>query len=656
MFSSLCNLAKKVFPLLLLAVGTASGQVNISPASAPVVNQGDTFHFTADVPVVWSCNNCKGSIESSTGVYTAPNVVTAQQSYGGYQLLPNNHVYNTPIDSLPVHLKSAAWIGGAGTVPLSFAPSVPINYVDGSTPTQSMGFFYTPAKNGPFAILPYPRARIESGWFAPLWTFDRHFFAIDTATGTFQEMYNYYSAGSAATIEGCSTCTSQSGIRYPNYTYNLPDGGNATDAAGMYFMPLTLRLQEMQQALATGGTINHALRYTLNLGYCASSHIWPATNHANDGGTVPFGARFRLKANFDISSFSVISKILLTQLKQYGIILADGGTGWQVTTEYTKWPAAYLAAFEEIRKAAIAPTDFEAIDESNIEVSPSSGLTTTAETVTATTVDGRSSTRQVVLTGVTVGLPKDKIYFQAAASALQLEAFVHGSSNTAVTWSMNPSVGTLTSGGLYTPPSSIGSATATAVTATSSANGSVTASMTIVVLPVVSGSTYLVLGRSDPYTDSHGNVWQPGQGDDGCFPSNAGGSWSGIDITLYEISCYASNDIRFDIYVPNGRYTVTGKFAAPGSECGGLGGHTMNIEAQGRVYTTNFDPYAAAGNACNTPADNTISDINVNNGLLSYVLRFTGGDYSLISAVQISSETTSTNEILPPTALKAIVE
>ena len=40
------------------------------------------------------------------------------------------------------------------------------------------------------------------------------------------------------------------------------------------------------------------------------------------------GARFRLKASFDISSFSPANQVILTALKQYGMILADNGSAW----------------------------------------------------------------------------------------------------------------------------------------------------------------------------------------------------------------------------------------------------------------------------------------------------------------------------------------
>jgi hypothetical protein len=623
----------------------SSGQtaVAITPSVPPAVNQGATFKFTANAPVTWSmAPGSKGTIDAD-GTYHAPTSVRAQQSYGGYQVLPNNHIFNTRIDSLPVNPNSNAWIAGAGTVPVNYLPSFPVNYVDASTPIQNMVFFYTPGNNGPFKIPQYPEAEIESGWFSSPFGPDRHFFAIDTANATFQEMYNYYPAGAATAVEGCSTCTSQSGVTYSTSSYDLPAHGS-TDAAGLYVMPLTLHLQELEQALATGGTINHALRFTLNLGYCASSKVWPATTFATDGGTVPFGVRFRLKSGFDISKYSPIAKILLTQLKQYGIILADGGYGWQITTDYTRWPTNIQSAFNEISAAGIGPSNFEAVDELGLVVSASSGNTNLGgETVIATSTSDHTKKAQIsiVLTGVTLNLPKDAMYFQAGAAPRQLVAYINGSSNTVIIWSMKPSIGTLTSDGVYTAPAVQISPATTTVTATSLASPSVAASMQLTVLPNGSirlygceSSNYVLC--SSTYTDTGGKIWYPMTGEDGGYPYDNGGSWPSIpDITLYKIPYYSlasgGQDLRFDIYMPDGNYSITAKESetndcAPGKELTGF-------ESQGTLVYDRVDIFSAAG-GCNLPKD-FVLPASVTNGLLSFVLRRESNTFTHIPAVEI---------------------
>jgi hypothetical protein len=637
-----------LFTVCLFTFGiSVRAQVTISPATSPVVNQGQTFTFTATVAggggVTWSCPGCRGSINPSTGVYTAPASVKSQQSYGGFQVLPNDHIFNTRIDSLPVNANSGTWIAGAGTVPLNYFAGYPVNYGTSGTPTQSLIFNYTAGNNRPFYIPPYPNVRIENGYFAPL-ADDRHLFFVATDTGLFQEIYNWQAAG---TVSGCATCTAASGDQYQNSSYMLPANGGA-NAGGTSMMPLTLRLQELENAANSGGTINHALQFTLQNGYiCGSSnanvcggnaggtrHIWPATAEAfSGGGSIPYGARFRLKSSFNISGFSPIAQVLLKQLQQYGIILSDGGLGWQITTEYTKWPPAYLAAFNQISGAGITASNFEAVDESSLEISPTSGATTTSETVVATSISNpsASSRRQVVLTGVTINLPLDERYIQAGAAAQQFTAFVNGSSNTATTWSMNPVVGNLTSGGAYTPPATVSAATLTTVTATSAADPTVSASMTVTILPA--GAIRIIMGQSTPYKDSLGNVWQASTGDDGGHPYNNGGTWPNTpDIQLYEVPYFSYSDMRFDITVPNGSYLITGKFAET-ETIATVGSRLMDLEAQGQVVDPNVDIFASAG-GFNKPIDFTIP-ATVTNGHLAYVLRHVVGDFTIISALQI---------------------
>src|ERR1700674_4914900 len=103
---------KKILFLLLWPVSVQAVAPVISP-STPIVNQGATIQFseTQSEAGTWSCSgtnstggvtSCTGSINSGTGLYTAPSSVTAQHVYGGMQLGPNNDVYNTRIDSMPV--------------------------------------------------------------------------------------------------------------------------------------------------------------------------------------------------------------------------------------------------------------------------------------------------------------------------------------------------------------------------------------------------------------------------------------------------------------------------------------------------------------------------------------------------------------------------
>lgn len=645
-------LAYVIACFLFLCVAAHAQAPVITPSTPPAVNASGTVQFNCTsncTSLVWTCPGCAGSI-SAGGLYTAPATIHSQQGWGGYQLLPNDHVYNTRIDSLSVNSNSATWIAASiagGSVPFSYQFAFPTNYITSSTPTVAFTFTDTPGNNGNFQVpttSPYPFMRQETGIYAGACC-DRHFDAIRTDTGSVQEMYNIFSHGSNQAV---------SGIIYSNSTFNLANtqGGGSTDAAGLYIMPLTLRMQELDHAIATSGTINHALRISIAQGYMSNTFIWPATSAPSDPGTIPFGARFRLKAAYNCGAFTAAGQILCNQLKQYGLIISDGGTDWAATIEYAPWTNPSGAAIFEINNAAIAPTNFEAVDESSLEgYGGASGATPASEHVVATASGGTAS-QFVVLTGVTLNLPKDKVNFQAGSPAVQFSSYIQGSSNTGVTWSMSPTVGTLTSGGLYTPPATSSTVQNTTVTATSSADGTVAASMFLQVLPNLPDGVIRTVGAccgsGADYTDSQGHVWYHLSAEDGCIATGSSiGSWPAVtDITLYISQCdfYGSNpgDGRFDIYVPNGTYQIVGKFGD--AECNGPGTKLIDIETMGTINYSAVDINVAAG-GCYKPIDYTTT-ATVANGLLSYVIRYHGNSvlppqYNAVSFTKISSSSGS---------------
>ena len=213
--------------------------------------------------------------------------------------------------------------------------------------------------------------------------------------------------------------------------------------------------------------------------------------------------------------------------------------------------------------------------------------------------------------------------FAAGAPSQTFSAFANIGS---VTWTMIPTVGTLTSGGLYTPPSSETEPTATTVTATSTTNSAVAASMTVVILPNVNSIVRLAPAQTMDYTDASSNAWYAGPLNGGdatcdaslsCYGQSNGGSWPMTpDIALYEASEYAVNDLRFDIFVPNGTYAITAKFANNDPTSTDIG--NFLIETQGVSQTSPTDVYTLVGT--NEPYDYSTT-VNVSTGELSFVLR-----------------------------------
>ncbi len=65
-----------------------------------------------------------------------------------------------------------------------------------------------------------------------------------------------------------------------------------------------------------------------------AAHIAPARHDVGSTGgqySLPFGAKIRLKASVDISTYPVTVQVMLKAMKKYGLILADIGSDMYVS-------------------------------------------------------------------------------------------------------------------------------------------------------------------------------------------------------------------------------------------------------------------------------------------------------------------------------------
>lgn len=127
------------------------------------------------------------------------------------------------------------------------------------------------------------------------------------------------------------------------------------------------------------------------------------------------------------------------------------------------------------------------ISASGAYTAPSTLTSAQTVTVTATSLADPSKTASASISlvpTVSVSLNPTSVSLGAGATR-QFAASVSGSTNTAVTWSLSPAVGTLSSTGLYTAPSTLTSAQTVTIRATSSADGSKSATATVSLTPSV---------------------------------------------------------------------------------------------------------------------------------------------------------------------------
>jgi hypothetical protein len=281
-------------------------------------------------------------------------------------MFPPDNVWNTPITNLPVDSHSSAWLAsmsvGSTNLHPDFGPSgdpsnpygMPYTVVPSGHQFVNVSFQYASESDaGPYPF--GPDTPIEGGQNA---TGDRHALMVDPSTCTLYELYDaHYNPGASTAGSGAIWNLNSNALR--------PAGWTSADAAGLPILPGLVRYDEVQS-----GSITHAIRMTAAT--TDTSYIWPARHEAgarSDPNLPPMGARFRLKASFDISGFSPQAQVVLRAMQQYGLIVADNGSNWYFGgTADPAWP---LALVDELKQ--IPASEFDAIDESSLMVSPDSG-------------------------------------------------------------------------------------------------------------------------------------------------------------------------------------------------------------------------------------------------------------------------------------------
>jgi hypothetical protein len=289
-------------------------------------------------------------------------------------IFPADNVWNTDISNLPVDIDSAQWLASmdAGSTDLhpDFGPSfgaqpvpygIPVTVPAPTHPLIPLRFQYADQSDPG----PYPfgsDTAIEGGANA---TGDRHALMVDPATCTLYELWNARYAASGSTAgSGAIWNLESNALR--------PAGWTSADAAGLPILPGLVRWDEVES-----GKITHAIRFTAE--QTDTSYLWPARHQAgtaDNAALPPMGARFRLKASFDISGYSAQAQVILTAMKHYGMILADNGSNWYFQgTPDPGWPDSVLDELKTVPASA-----FEAVDESSLMVSPDSGQAAQVQT------------------------------------------------------------------------------------------------------------------------------------------------------------------------------------------------------------------------------------------------------------------------------------
>jgi Glycoside-hydrolase family GH114 len=302
-------------------------------------------------------------------ITTTPNTSIPKPVPGGGPKIsgcpayPVDNIWNARVDNLPIHPRSTAWINSIGRTVgfhMDFGSGtwaggpigIPYNVVTGSVVNKYYVDFYYPdeSDSGPYPIPGNPKIEYGS---------DHHLLILDKQTCELYEIYDAsYSSGRWHGGSGAIWDLNSHALR--------PAGWTSADAAGLPMLPGLVRYDEV-----AAGIIKHALRFTIEN---TNSYIWPA-RHLTSGtpgrltNTPPMGARFRLKASYNISRFNPKMRVILQAMKTYGIIVADNGSNWYVSgVPDPRWDNDMLHTLD-----VLTGDDFEAVDVSRLMVFPDSG-------------------------------------------------------------------------------------------------------------------------------------------------------------------------------------------------------------------------------------------------------------------------------------------
>ncbi len=261
---------------------------------------------------------------STKATTTIPASNSSGPNIGGCLVFPSDNAWNTDISRYPIHPMSSAWVASVNAGRRTLHPDtgsnpeygIPFVVVGATQPMVNVRYteYGDESDPGPFPIP--PTAPIEGG---PNASGDRHVIVIQQETCRLIELFN-----ASKTSTGWDA---SSGASFNLRTNDLrTKGWTSADAAGLAIFPGLMRLEEVRS-----GEVRHALRFTAQK--TQNGFIAPAQHFAgrNDATLPPMGARFRLRANVDLSSYRGDALVILKALQKYGMLLADNGSSWFIS-------------------------------------------------------------------------------------------------------------------------------------------------------------------------------------------------------------------------------------------------------------------------------------------------------------------------------------
>jgi hypothetical protein len=250
--------------------------------------------------------------------------------------------------------------GGWGTGQMHVDFSIRVMQATPSTPMArfSKGPGWMGAGSDSVASIPLPPdggVERQSGYNCAVDKEDCHLLVADHSRGKLYEAYQ--ANGSAKAISANYMAVWDLNRVYP------PSGRGeqctSADAAGFPIAPLLFSADELAM-----GKINHAIRFIIpNTRIRANVFVPPATHAGGPRGpdsAIPYGARLRLKASYDVSHLKPAAQVVARAMQKYGMFLSDSGNMALTAQNDTDTTAKYAdVGFGPLDLKELKVTDFE---------------------------------------------------------------------------------------------------------------------------------------------------------------------------------------------------------------------------------------------------------------------------------------------------------
>lgn len=292
------------------------------------------------------------------------------------QLFDGAHPWNQPVDDAALDPESdaiIAYLQANHTSGQRFridGPSdvtdnqygIVVLYDDGSSPHEAFTLsdaFYSPdCDPAPIPIPAVGAIEGESGYACEN-DGDCHLIVVDMEACRLHEMWRADYTESEF-LGGCQA------VWDLNQSYSPTLRGDCCTSADAAGLPIAAHMFSADDIAA--GAINHAIRFILpnslmreRIYVRPATHSTGATSGPDDA--PPYGARMRLRADYDESGLNEAAQVVARALKRYGMILSDGGnlTFTAANDRFTehKWVDVGLMPSD---LTSLEWTDFEVVD------------------------------------------------------------------------------------------------------------------------------------------------------------------------------------------------------------------------------------------------------------------------------------------------------